>query len=146
MPNQYVRYNNPVYPGATAASPNTVMERDNNGNANAVGLTATSFLESLGALYLAGGSQSGNATLDESATFWSINSTSGANTQTLPAASTVTGLLYFIKKTDSSTNTVTVKGNGSELIDASNTFVLTVQYKYVIVWSNGTQWLILGSN
>jgi|GEM_PF-6354469 len=146
MPNQYLLYNNPVINGTPSASPLTTMERDNQGNSNAVGFTATSFLETLGALYLALGTKSASATLDETATVWKINASGAAVTETLPPASTVSGLLYAIIKTDSSANAVTVKGSGTENINGANTYNLTAQYKVVIVISDGTQWWILFSN
>lgn len=146
MPNPYLIYGAGVIQGTPVASPLTTMERDNQGNSNCVGFTATSFLETLGALYLAGGSKSASASLDETATVWKINASGGAYTETLPPASTVSGLIYAIIKTDSSANAVTVKGSGSENINGSNTFNLTAQYKVVIIWSDGTQWWILFSN
>jgi hypothetical protein len=59
----------------------------------------------------------------------------------LPAASTVTGRTYYIKKT-SSTGTTTIDGNGAT-IDGAATKPLTTQYQGMQIVSNGTAWFIL---
>lgn len=69
----------------------------------------------------------------------------GSFTITLPTAASSTGKQYIFKKLNSG-NTVTVKGNGSELIDGSNTVSFTAAYKYITVVSNGVKWLIITSN
>lgn len=69
------------------------------------------------------------------------NATGGSFTFTLPTAASSTGRVFYFKKIDSSGNTVTVKGNGAELIDGSNTVVISTQYTPVVmVVSDGTQW------
>jgi len=72
-----------------------------------------------------------------------IDAASGNITVTLPAASTVTGIIYNIKKIDGSMNTVTVDGNGSETIDDGLTAVLTTQYESISVQNDGVSWWIL---
>ena len=77
------------------------------------------------------------------------NATSAAFTVTLPQAVDCPGRIYIIKKIDNSGNAVTVQGAGSEPIDASNTYVLGTQWKYVVVQSTGsaiTGWYIIGGN
>jgi len=77
------------------------------------------------------------------------NATSAAFTVTLPQAIGCPGRIYIIKKIDSSGNAVTVQGSGSEPIDASNTYALASQWKYVVVQSTGsatTGWYIIGGN
>ena len=67
---------------------------------------------------------SGSANIGSSNAFFPCNATSGAIVASLPAAASAgPGFRVAFKKTDSSANTVTLKGNGSELIDGSNTFV-----------------------
>jgi hypothetical protein len=67
---------------------------------------------------------------------------------TLPTAAscydstTGTSREFTVKKTDSSANTVTIKGNGSELIDLANTLVITMQNSSATVKSNGTQFYV----
>ena len=71
------------------------------------------------------------------------DATGGAFTVTLPTASSGTGQIYSIIKTDAVANNVTVQGNGAELINAANTYVLTVQFQSVTIISNGTKWLVI---
>lgn len=68
----------------------------------------------------------------------------GAWTLSLPAASTVSEMVLTIKKTDSSTNAVTIDPNGSETIDGSTTRKLCTQYEWVTIQSDGTNWNVLG--
>lgn len=68
------------------------------------------------------------------------DATSGAIIFTLPSAASAVGQVFFLKKIDASANVVTVKGNLSELIDGSNTFLINTQYAAITVVSNGTQY------
>ena len=69
------------------------------------------------------------------------DATSGAFTVTLPAAATAgDGFAVRIKKTDSSTNIVTVDGNGSETIDGATTYLLYNQYDSVHMVCDGSNW------
>lgn len=70
------------------------------------------------------------------------NSTGGALTQTLPAiASVPIGKKFIIKDVGSGGFATTVKGNGSETIDGSNTYATALlQYNSMTVQSNGTTW------
>lgn len=70
----------------------------------------------------------------------------GSWTLTLPAAASNSGKMYYIKKTDSSANTVTVDGNSSETIDGASTFVLRLQNECIQITSDGTNWIIVGSH
>lgn len=71
------------------------------------------------------------------------DATSNAITITLPAVASVVDRVYYIKKIDSSVNSVTIDGNSSETIDGSTTNVLSSQYDSVTIHSNGNQWFIL---
>lgn len=72
------------------------------------------------------------------------DSSGGAYTITLPAvASTTTGKVYTIKKTDVSANAVTVDGNGAETIDGLTTQILAAQWDSITIQSNGTSWFII---
>ena len=64
---------------------------------------------------------------------------------TLPTAVGATGLMYVIKKIDSSANTVTVGTTLSQTIDGQSTRVLSLQYDGVKVQSNGANWFIIGT-
>lgn len=86
---------------------------------------------------------SSNTTADQAARVYLGNATSGNITLTLPAASTSAGLRYYVKKTDSSANTVTVDGNASETIDGATTKVLTAQYDKLQIICDGSAWWII---
>jgi len=70
-----------------------------------------------------------------------INATSGAVTVTLPTAVS-NAASFIIKKTDSSTNKVTIDGYSTETIDGGTTYVLNDQFNYVEIVSNGTNWVV----
>ncbi len=67
----------------------------------------------------------------------------GAFTVTLPAASGATGRVYHIKKTDSSTNAVTVDGNASETIDGGTTATIAAQFESIMIVCDGSNWHII---
>jgi len=68
----------------------------------------------------------------------------GAFTVTLPTAVGIAGKYYLVKKTDTSSNAVTVDGNGTETIDAVLSKYLRTYLDYVIVYSDGANWNVLG--
>lgn len=72
-----------------------------------------------------------------------VDASSGAKTITLPAVAVAAGIDLIVKKIDSTSNTVTVKAAGTELIDANNTYVITTQWNCVKVKDSGTAWFIL---
>ena len=71
------------------------------------------------------------------------DASSAAFTVTLPTAVGATGKRYYIKKTDSSANAVTIDGDGSETIDDSTARVLASQYDSVGIVSDGSEWWVL---
>lgn len=72
------------------------------------------------------------------------DATSAGFTVTLLAAATAgDGHEIAIKKTDSSTNVVTVDANGSETIDGDLTKLLQSQYDILILRSDGTNWHVI---
>jgi hypothetical protein len=72
--------------------------------------------------------------------------TAGApHTLELPPAATVTGIEFWIIKTDDNSNLVTVDGNGAETINGELTWVgLDFQWAFLHVKSDGTNYVILG--
>ena len=68
------------------------------------------------------------------------DSSAGAWTLTLPAASGVTDKIYYIKKTDSSGNAITIDPNGTETIDGATTLSISVQYDAYAIVSDGSNW------
>lgn len=72
------------------------------------------------------------------------DATSAGITVTLPAAST-TDKKFLVKKIDSSGNTVTITRAGSDTIEGSNTVVLSAQYQWLVIQSDGTAtWKVVG--
>jgi hypothetical protein len=66
-------------------------------------------------------------------------------TLTLPSAVANIGRVYFIGKVDNSANTVTIDGNGGDLIDGATTRVLTGQYEWALLACNGTGWYTMAT-
>ncbi len=71
------------------------------------------------------------------------DATSGNTTITLPAAATFAGYRFFIKRIDSTGNTVAVARSGSDTIDGQTTIAIDQQYTAIMVVSNGSAWYIL---
>lgn len=75
------------------------------------------------------------------------DATSAAFAITLPAAASSTEKMFLFKKIDSSVNAVTVTRAGSDTIDGATTYVLSAQYDWLIIQSDGTaNWKIVGRN
>ena len=87
----------------------------------------------------------GSATTGSAKTLYLCNATGGAFAANLPAVATASGMTVAFKKTDSSTNAITITGNSSDLIDGSNTYALGSQYSYVVLACDGTHWDIIAS-
>lgn len=62
---------------------------------------------------------------------------------TLPDASTVTGIVYNIKKTDGAVNIVTITPFGSQTVDNAANRKLTVHYESITIQSDGANWFII---
>lgn len=71
------------------------------------------------------------------------DATSAGITINLPQAVTAKYRVYNIKKIDSSGNSVTIDGFGSETIDGSTTQVTSTQYVHFTIQSNGIAWYII---
>lgn len=100
--------------------------------------TGASTLTSVSTSYVA---KTANYTV--TTTDYTIDCTANTFTVTLPAAASNTGRMYVIK--NSGAGTITVQGNGAELIDAANTKSLSVQYSGVVVQSTGSKFIVIGS-
>lgn len=70
------------------------------------------------------------------------DASSGAFTITLRTAVNISGKDYTVKKIDSSANTVTIDGSGSETIDDGETAILTDQYESLTIVSNNVEWFV----
>jgi hypothetical protein len=87
---------------------------------------------------------SGDTTLDATHHIVAADATAGAVVITLPTAVGIAGTEYVVKKIDSSANTVTVDGATTETIDGASTKVLSAQWAYTRIISNGANWIITG--
>ena len=72
-----------------------------------------------------------------------VDATGGARIVNLPTAVGRGEKWFTVKKVDSSSNTVTIDGSGSETIDGATTYVITNQYESITVVSDGANWLIV---
>lgn len=68
----------------------------------------------------------------------------GNRVVSLPPAGAAVHRIYNIQKFDSSANTVTIDGDGGELVGGSATQVLTGQYDTITIHSDGNQWFVIG--
>lgn len=97
----------------------------------------------VGARDLTISSKTSSYTLASSDELITCNATSGAFTLTLPTAVGISGRVYYIKKTDTTLNAITVDGSGAETIDGALTRVLSTQYESLKIVSNGSNWTVL---
>ncbi len=84
-----------------------------------------------------------NHALDETNYTALVGAVSGPVTISLPPAASAGGRIYNVKKVDASINAVTVAADGAELIDGSNTKILSTQYDTIQIQSNGAQWWVI---
>jgi len=85
-----------------------------------------------------------NYTVTDSDLIIYVDATSSPATITLPAATDSGGHVFYIKKVDSSGNTVTIDADGTETIDGEQTIEMNLQYQCIMVHCDGTEWFILG--
>lgn len=90
-------------------------------------------------------SVSGNYIITDTDTYTHIymSASGGSCTATLPTVADNTNRILTIIKSDSSTNTVTVDGEGAETINGRATLVIGAQYQGIEVISTGSAWVIL---
>jgi len=85
-----------------------------------------------------------NQTLSSSTQFVYVDATSGNVIITLGAATDNERTVHTIKKIDSSGHTVTIDPDGSETIDGEQEIELNLQYSYITIVCDGTEWWIIG--
>jgi hypothetical protein len=71
------------------------------------------------------------------------DATSGSVTITLPVASGLSGYRFYVKRIDSSGNSVSIARSGSDTIDGSTSQSLDLQYTSITIVSNGSNWYII---
>lgn len=113
---------------------------------NRVGIqtaSPNSNLHVVGSVALTVSAVSADTTLTSGNCIVLVDATGGNRTMSLQAASTMTGRIYVIKKTDASANTVIVDGSSSETIDGALTKTLGSQHAAITIVSDGTNWRIV---
>lgn len=92
-------------------------------------------------------SKTANYTLASTDNVILASAASTSITMTLPTAVGIAGVIYTIKRTDSTyANTVTIATTSSQTIDGATTYTnLIFQYMYVQVISDGANWQIIDS-
>lgn len=75
-----------------------------------------------------------------------VNATTAAVTITLPPVGSHRFPYVVVKKTDSSTNAVTIDGAGSNTIDGATTVVLRNRYSTALLHGDATEWRWLNSS
>jgi len=96
-----------------------------------------------GSMVVASGGDAASYTVGDGDSHLDMDASSGAVTVTLPEAASSRGRVLFVKKTDSSSNAVTIDGNGSETVDGATTQDLFLQYECLQVICDGTGWAIV---
>lgn len=75
-------------------------------------------------------------------TYVKIDASSGNQIYQLPVASLSAGKEYYVKKTDSSQNTVTILPHAGEYIDGESSIIIELQNTAVCVACDGVSWSI----
>lgn len=88
---------------------------------------------------------SGTVNLDTSHSVHLVSSYGGALNVVVPNAADATGVMMVIKKTDSSSNVITVTESGGAGPDGKD-FFLGAENDYVMMISNGAEWFVIASN
>lgn len=122
----------------------TVVLKDALGGLNAVNLTLQGLL-SYYSQNAAVVTKTANFALDTSATFFIVDATTGVRQGTLPAVASNSGRWYVVFKKDSSANALTLVVPDSATINGSSTQVLSGQYAWSLLFTDGTNWLSLHS-
>ncbi len=89
---------------------------------------------------------SGIIQLDLSHSVHLVSSFGGALTVEFPAASSATGAMMVVKKTDSSSNVITITESGAGQGLDGKDFFLGAENDYVMALSNGAEWFVIASN
>jgi len=73
--------------------------------------------------------------------FFKLDASGGAFTVSLPPAAQVIGLGHIFKKIDTSSNAITIDGNGIETIDGEASLLIDSQFDSELIVSDGIGWL-----
>jgi len=136
----------------SAGAKGDIYYRDSSGNFVPLGIGSSGqILKTSGGLPAWGnlngsfttGTQTTNYTVSNSDTVVFADASSANVTVTLPAATSMAGYRFYIKRIDGSAHTVTISGTGGGTIDGMTSFTLDQQYTAIGVVSNGSAWYIL---
>ncbi len=129
--------------GTTAVETSTALTIDASQNVG-IGITAPlSTLDVSGSLGLKVTSLSSATTLSAAHNVVLASDAGGSFTITLPAAASNAARTYYIKKTNSSSDIITIDGNGAETIDGATTLVLYIQNDACRIVCDGSAWYVL---
>ncbi len=142
--------------GIGTKSPKTLLDVNGTIYGSQLGLgtkSPTTTLKFEGSLSVKVATTSGNYPMGPTDFAVLANAASAALTVTLPVAGTASGMVVFVKKTDSTTHVVTVEGAGSgttqDKIEGATSKTLSSQYASLTLISNGVAppgaWFILGN-
>ena len=130
----------PLVQGDTNATANTYAKRDGSAGLAVARLAATSVAntgpESFPTIPA---TITTTATLTGANAYERVDATGSSFTVTLPPAATVAGVVQRLKRIDSSGNTLTIHGNGSELIDGSASTTIAA-LGHLTLRSTGAAW------
>lgn len=127
------------YNASTSASANTIPVSLSTGKLD------KSWIPFVGYIYSVT-TTSSNLTLTSDNDIVLVNASSSSLTIALPSATTVSGKAFTVKKIDSSSNTVTVQPQTGQTIDGSSSKILSVQYEFLTIVSDGSNWHIIGKS
>ena len=119
---------------------------DKKGNLGLGTATPNSTLQTNGSFSTAVISVNNNVTLTDAHSLVLLNPGGTDKTVSLPTAVGITGRIYTIKKIDNGTKNVSVVGKNSETIDGAASVILSLQWKYVTIQSDGSNWMITSQN
>lgn len=141
-----------IYDDSSGATGDTYY-RDSSGNFTRLGIGSTGKIltvsgglpswQTAGAGTFSVSTKSSNYTITTSDTVILADATSGSINITLPTASGASSYRFFVKKIDTSTNTVTILRQGSDTIDGGTSALIQVAYVSVTVVSNGSNWYVI---
>lgn len=84
-----------------------------------------------------------DATLDALSGTVFADATAGNIVVSLPAAASVPGRIYTVKKVDASANTVTIDPAAAETIDGAATKVISAQWVSLTIQADGAEWFLI---
>jgi hypothetical protein len=98
-----------------------------------------------GPLLLPPANKTASFTLSDTVAANFCDATSGAIVGTLPSASARKGVIYCLKKVDSSANTVSFATTSGQTIDGGSGPTLSLQNQAAAVQSDGANWQVIGN-